>query len=175
MSCKSGNKMHNENNNTIQLHPSERSVHMCARVLHSSAENSHWELHTFGVCSTGADKRFSLPSDGWTKSLSIDRRSDVWDLVDLTHGECFERMHTWCLVQVRCSQLGELYSVTVRRARCSLLMELENCALDTTVANNLLMASLLGVLRRELTESNLLITLTAETSRFKTMEASKIR
>ena len=56
-------------------------------------------------------------------------------------------------------------------------MELENCALtlDTTVANNLLMASLLGVLRRELTESNLLITLTAETSRFKTIEASKIR
>ena len=89
-------------------------------------------------------------------------------------------MHTWCLVQVRCSQLGELYSVTVRRARCSLLMELENCALtlDTTVANNLLaklMASLLGVLRRELTELNSLITLTAETSRFKTMEASKIR
>ena len=78
---------------------------------------------------------------------------------------------------MRCPQLGELYSVTVRRARCSLLMELENCALtlDTTVANNLLMASLLGVLRRELTESNLLITLTAETSRFKTIEASKIR
>ena len=38
-----------------------------------------------------------------------------------------------------------------------------------------LTASLFGVLRRELTESNLLMILMAETSRFRTMEAYKIR